>query len=67
VITEDGTGTIFPTSGTWQVDAGEHAPGEQQPLTWRPDDDGGAHAYRVELCSADGACISDTLNLHWEK
>ena len=67
VITEDGSGAVFPTSGTWQVDAGEHAPGGQQPLTWRPDDNGGNHAYLVELCDANGACAADTLNLAWDR
>jgi len=66
VISEVGTGVIHPTSGVWEVAAGEHTPGGASPLSWRPDDSERVHAYRVELCDADGACQWDTLQLIWE-
>lgn len=65
-ITEDGGTPVYPPSGTWRVEAGEHwLGGEAAPLQWRTDAGAGVHQYRVELCVSAGECVSEELELVW--
>lgn len=64
--TPAGTQRIYPTAGhAWTVEAGAHLPGGDAPISWRPDQGGGARTYTVELCPARGDCVQDQLTLHW--
>lgn len=65
-ITEDGGTVVYPPSGSWSVDAGQHwLGGAAAPLQWTTDAGAGAHHYRVELCVSSGECVSEDLELVW--
>jgi len=62
--------TLYPPPGVgWEVAVGEHFPGGDAPLAYRPDGRApGTLAYDAEWCPADGggACVRDHMTLSWE-
>lgn len=70
VIREVGGQTLFGATGSspeWLVPAGEHVPGGDTPLAWRPDHPvRGSRTYEARLCNADGQCAADRVEVVWQ-
>jgi hypothetical protein len=62
-----GTAVVWPAEGGWALPAGEHAPGGDQPLSWRPDGGAGKYRYELRVCPEPGArdCATSWLELVW--
>lgn len=64
----EGSRALYPAAtAQWSVTAGEHYPGGQAPLAYRPDDaSDGPRVYTLRWCPEQGACVEDRMILVWE-
>ncbi len=64
-VSGEGSSVLHPSLAAWRVEAGEHVPGGDEPLSYRPDTPLTEAIYRARLCRQPDDCGVSEFPLRW--